>query len=346
MKGKKIAHLMSGGVDSSYCAYLLKQQGYEVLGMYLKLHNKDKKHDIFIKNCEEVSRHLDIEFIVIDAKKEFKASVYDYFIDSYKEGITPNPCAVCNPLMKFGLALQKAKELGCEYISTGHYARIETLDGVKRIRCALDESKDQSYFLYGLSQDALDRLIFPLGDMKKVDIKPIALKEMPFLGTLETYKDSQEICFVDKSYIDLLKEHLEVEREGDVLDTKGNIVGKHKGYMQYTIGKRKGFSVKGALTPHFVLDINPKLNQIIVGDKKDLETYEVKAINKSLPTNFVNGIYNVKVRYRSAFSKAEVSLNSDNTITARLKAPVYGVAKGQALVIYTDDVVVGGGVIV
>ncbi|PAF50266.1 tRNA 2-thiouridine(34) synthase MnmA [Helicobacter sp. 13S00401-1] len=346
MKSKKIALLMSGGVDSSYCAYLLKEQGYEVLGMYLKLHTKEEKHNVFIKNCENVSRHLNIDFIVVDAKDEFKESVYDYFIDSYKEGITPNPCAVCNPLMKFGLALDKAKSLGCEFIATGHYARIEKLNGVNRIKCALDTSKDQSYFLYALSQDALDRLVFPLGDMKKVDIKPKALKEMPFLGSLETYKESQEICFVDKSYIDLLQKHVEVDKEGEVLDINGKVVGKHKGYMQYTIGKRKGFSVKGALTPHFVLDINPKTNQIIVGEKKDLETFEVKAINKSLPENFTNGIYNVKVRYRSSLSPAKVTLNEDNTIVANLEEPVFGVAKGQALVIYNDDIVVGGGVIV
>lgn len=341
----RIALLMSGGVDSSYCAYLLKSLGHEVVGIYLKLHDKEEKHQIFIQNCHKVSANLGIEFHIIEAQKEFKQKVYDEFILAYQRGETPNPCALCNPLMKFGLALERAREMGCEKIATGHYARIGEIGGRKRIREALDPSKDQSYFLYALSQSAIDDLIFPLGDYLKVNVKKEAFEAMPWLGSLETYKESQEICFVETDYIDILKKTLNVDQKGVVKDKEGKIVGEHKGYMQYTIGKRKGFSVKGALEPHYVLSINPKSNEIIVGKKEDLATTEVRAINKSLQ-NFAEGEYEIKIRYRSQKSKAYVKLSENGLITATLLEPVYGVAKGQALVVYEGDCVLGGGVIV
>lgn len=341
----KIALLMSGGVDSSYCAYLLKSRGYEVVGIYLKLHDKEEKHQVFIQNCHKVSQNLGIEFHIIEAQKEFKQKVYDEFILSYQRGETPNPCALCNPLMKFGLALERAREMGCEKIATGHYARIGEVNGVKRIREALDPSKDQSYFLYALSQSAIDDLIFPLGDYLKVNVKKEAFEAMPWLGSLETYKESQEICFVETDYINILKKTLNVDQKGVVKDKEGKIVGEHKGYMQYTIGKRKGFSVKGALEPHYVLSIDPKSNEIIVGKKEDLATTEVRAINKSLQ-NFTEGEYEIKIRYRSQKSKAYVKLDENGLITATLLEPVYGVAKGQALVVYEGDCVLGGGVII
>lgn len=340
----KVALLMSGGVDSSYSAYLLQQQGYEVLGIYLKLHDKEEKHKIFIPNCEKVAKNLGFEFVVLEAQEQFKAIVYDYFVRSYQNGETPNPCAMCNPNMKFGFALQKALELGCEKIATGHYARIQEVNGIKRIAKAVDSSKDQSYFLYAISQDAIDRLIFPLGDMLKSEVKPKAFEAMPWFGTLETYKESQEICFVETDYIDILKKHAKVDSPGVVRDTQGNIVGSHKGYMQYTIGKRKGFSVKGALEPHFVLDIDPKANEIIVGKKQELAKKLVQASNISLPTIYNDKEYDIKIRYRSEPTKARLEVRDDR-IVAHLQEPVFGVAKGQALVVYDGECVLGGGVI-
>lgn len=342
---KKVALLMSGGVDSSYSAYLLQQQGYEVMGIYLKLHDKEIKHQIFISNCKKVSSFLNIDFQVIDIRDEFKKLVYDEFIESYKRGETPNPCALCNPLMKFGLALNIALQNDCEHIATGHYARIGEINDVKRIQEAVDKNKDQSYFLYAVSQDAINRLIFPLGDMLKKDVKPKAFAVLPILGSLETYKESQEICFVETDYIDILKKHTDVNQNGIVRDTLGNIVGEHKGYMQYTIGKRRGFSVKGAHEPHFVLKIDPSKNEIVVGPKEELRTSHITAINKSLPSSFDGGNFKAKVRYRSTPSNAKISI-VDDKIIASLEEPVYGVAKGQALVIYQDDLVLGGGVIV
>ncbi|BCD48290.1 tRNA 2-thiouridine(34) synthase MnmA [Helicobacter suis] len=340
----KIAVLMSGGVDSSYSAYLLKQAGHDLLGLYLKLHGKEEKHAFYIKNCQEVASFLNIPFEVVDLQEPFKKQVYEVFIDTYKNGQTPNPCALCNPLMKFGLGLEFALDRGCEKVATGHYARLMDLEGVLRIQEAFDLSKDQSYFLYALPQHAIDALMFPLGGLLKSEIKPKALEAMPFLGDLQTYKESQEICFVEGSYIDTLKQHIDVDQKGLVRNLKGEVVGTHKGYMHYTIGKRKGFTVQGAHTPHFVVGIHAKANEIIVGEKEDLAIFTLEAENKSLPSNFKTGTYMVKVRYRSTPTKAKISLNHQ-TIHATFEEPVYGVALGQALVIYEKDCVLGGGVI-
>ncbi len=340
----KVAVLMSGGVDSSYSAYLLQQAGHELLGLYLKLHAKEEKHAVYIRNCQEVAKFLNIPFEVVDLQAEFKQGVYDAFVQAYEQGQTPNPCALCNPLMKFGLGLEFALDQGCEKIATGHYARLEKVGGVLRIKEAKDISKDQSYFLYALPQKAIDRLLFPLGDLLKSEIKPLALEKMPFLGSLQTYKESQEICFVETNYIDTLKKHVQVDQEGIVRNLKGEVVGTHRGYMHYTIGKRKGFTIKGAHEPHFVVGIDALKNEIIVGQKEALAICTLEARNKSLPSNFKEGEYLVKVRYRSAPTSAHIRLE-DDTIRARFENPVYGVALGQALVIYDQDRVLGGGVI-
>ncbi|MGP1450505.1 MAG: tRNA 2-thiouridine(34) synthase MnmA [Wolinella sp.] len=354
----KVALLMSGGVDSSYSAYLLQESGYEVVGIYLKLHNDDQKHAQNIANIDKVAQKLGIDVHIYDAKEMFKKHVYDYFIDSYKKGLTPNPCAFCNPTMKFGFALERALELGCERVATGHYARVK--DGC--IREAFDTSKDQSYFLFGLKESTISRLIFPLGDRLKSELKPEALAILPWLGTLESYKDSQEICFVETDYVDILRRHFSVEQRGNVKDKNGAVVGEHKGYMQYTIGKRKGFSVRGAHNPHYVLAINPAENSITVGSKDDLAKNIIYAEPFSLPGDFCEMQAMVKIRYRSTKASAHVVLlgesnQSDSflgTIPEHLKSYksllvveldelVYGVANGQALVIYNGDLVIGGG---
>lgn len=334
----KIALLMSGGIDSSYSAYLLKNEGHEVVGIYLKLHDDESKHTINIANIEKVSRHLGIETHVIDAKALFKEHVYDYFVRSYEQGRTPNPCAFCNPRMKFGFAFEKAMELGCEKIATGHYARVKN----GRIQEAFDMSKDQSYFLFGLKKEVIEKIVFPLGTMKKEAIKPVALEKLPWLGTLKSYKESQEICFVTDTYIDILKKHLNVDQKGLIKDTKGNVIGEHKGYMHYTIGKRKGLTIGGAHEPHFVVGIDAKTNTVIAGKKEELLQKRVVAQNFSLPDDFKEGIYGVKVRYRSPQAKAHVKLEN-NTIIAELEEGAYGIASGQALVVYQDDLVLGGG---
>ncbi|TLD80674.1 tRNA 2-thiouridine(34) synthase MnmA [Helicobacter sp. MIT 11-5569] len=345
---KKVLLLMSGGVDSSYCAYLLQKQGYLVYGVYLKLHDKEEKHAYFVRNIQKCAQHLNIEYSIIDEHELFKAKVYDYFVESYKKGLTPNPCAMCNPFVKFGIAFDLADKMGFDYVATGHYAQVK--EG--RIAQGADIHKDQSYFLFGLKQEWIPRIIFPLGDKIKEEIKPVALKELSWLGTLETYKDSQEICFVENSYIDVLNKHYATEVKGDVLDAQGNVIGTHKGYMQYTIGKRKGFTIQGALTPHYVLKINPQNNTIVVGDKESLATKEVRAANFSLSKEYFKGDNplecEVKIRYKSHKAKAKIKLIEEEkkeVIVAHLEEPVYGVASGQALVLYEGSKVLGGGFI-
>ena len=339
---KKVALLMSGGIDSSYSAYLLSKD-YDVCGIYLKLHNKEEKNNFYINRCALVSKKLKIEFHVIDLQEEFKSIIYDYFVESYKEAKTPNPCAMCNPNIKFGLGLQKALELNCDYIASGHYARIKNIKGVNYIQEALDKTKDQSYFLFGISKEAKDKLIFPLGEKTKEEVKKEAFSAMPWFGALEEYKDSQEICFVDKDYIKTISKDVNVEKEGDILDREGNVVGKHRGYMQYTIGKRKGLEMHKSNAPSYVLEINPKNNTLVVGDKNDLAKREIIANVMSLD-NFEDGNYNVKVRYKSNSINANIKLEN-NKIKATLLENIYGVASGQALVIYRDDIVLGGGFI-
>lgn len=339
---KKIALLMSGGIDSSYSAYLL-QQKYEVCGIYLKLHNKEEKHNFFIDKCSIVAKNLNIDFKVVDLQKEFNELVYEYFVDSYKNAQTPNPCAMCNPNIKFGLALRKALDFGCEHIASGHYARIKNINGTNYIQEAKDKTKDQSYFLFGISKEAKDKLIFPLGDKIKTDVKKAAFKAMPWFGELEEYKDSQEICFVEKDYIHTISKDVNVNQSGILKDKNGNIVGEHKGYMHYTIGKRKGLNVAGSHTPSYVLDINANDNIVIIGDKEDLKKHKITANILSLD-DFKDGIYDIKIRYRSKSIKADIKI-IDNKIIANTLEDVYGVANGQALVIYKDDIVLGGGFI-
>lgn len=333
---------MSGGVDSSYSAYLLKKE-YKVKGFYLKLHNKEEKHNFYIEKCNKVAKELGIEFSVIDLQKEFEEVVYKYFVESYKNAQTPNPCAMCNPHIKFGLGLQKALDSDCDFIASGHYARIKKIDGTNYIQEAFDKSKDQSYFLFGISKEAKDRLIFPLGNKIKSELKKEAFSAMPWFGELDEYKDSQEICFVDKDYINTISKDIEVNNIGFIKDKNGNIVGEHKGYMHYTIGKRKGLNIKGSHTPSYVLDINSSDNVVIVGEKQDLKKSRVIAKIESLD-NVKNGIYDIKIRYRSNAIKAQIDI-IDNKIIANLLEDVYGVANGQALVIYKDDIVLGGGFI-
>jgi len=334
----KVALLLSGGVDSSYSAYLLQKEGHEVIGIYLKLHDDENKHAINIANVEKVGLNLGIETHIIDAKALFKEHVYDYFVASYQQGLTPNPCAFCNPHMKFGFAYEQAMKLGCEKIATGHYAQIEN----GHIKEAFDASKDQSYFLFGLKKEVIEKIIFPLGGMLKSDIKPLAFEKLPWLGSLESYKESQEICFVESTYIDILKRHGEVDHKGVVKDPSGKTIGEHKGYMHYTIGKRKGLTINGAHDPHFVVGIDAKTNTIIAGTKEDLQQNRVVAQNFSLDEGFEEGEYSVKVRYRSPKIPAYVSLK-EGIITAVLHESVFGLASGQALVIYDGELVIGGG---
>lgn len=331
---------MSGGVDSTVTAYKLKNAGHEVIGCYMKLHGKAGYHEENIAKVEKVAKFLQIPHHILDLQEEFKAKVYMPFVNTYKEGKTPNPCALCNRFIKLGKLLEFAKSLGCEKLATGHYARLE--NGC--IKVAFDESKDQSYFLANADKEALNYLIFPLGEMKKEDVKKFASTIEP-LKSFATQKESSEICFVEKTYVDVLNQFMDTNIKGEVLDSSGKIVGEHNGYMHYTIGKRRGFEVKGAHEPHFVLKINPKQNQIVVGTKEELKVEKFELQNINLFIDKKEFECEVKIRYRSKSVPCEVLIDENLNAKIKLKEAVYGLASGQMAVFYDKDKVIASGFI-
>ena len=337
---KKVLLGMSGGVDSTISAKLLQDDGYMVEGVYMKLHNSPGYHDIHLKRAQKAAQRLGVTLHVLDLQERFDDNVFYPFIQTYKEGRTPNPCALCNRNLKFGAMMEFADTIGADFLATGHYLRH---DGTYLIQ-AEDDTKDQSYFLFYIDKTIIPRLIFPLGACKKSDIKALAAS-IEGLESFATQAESSEICFVETTYTDLLKEHVNVDEPGDVLDTAGNVVGTHKGYMHYTIGKRKGFTVHGAHDPHFVLEILPKTNQIIVGKREELDTRHVRLEHLNMFDERTSFDTTVKLRYRSRSVPCHVEIEGD-TATVALKEAVYGVAAGQAAVFYEDNKVLGGGWII
>jgi len=261
---------MSGGVDSTVSTLLLKEQGYNVEGVYMKLHSKPGYHEIHQARAQKAADFAGVKLHILDLQEKFNEKVFTPFIQTYQEGKTPNPCALCNRNIKFGSMVEFADSIGADFIATGHYIRH---DG-QYLMMADDDTKDQSYFLFYINPSLVPRLLFPLGEKHKVDIKEYAAS-IEGLESFASQGESSEICFVETTYVDVLKNHVPVDNEGDVLDLEGNVVGKHKGYMHYTIGKRKGFTVNGAHDPHFVVEIRPATNEIVVGKKEALECHRV-----------------------------------------------------------------------
>ena len=338
-KKKRVLIGMSGGVDSTVTAVLLQKEGYEVEGVYMKLHDKPGYHEENWRKVQKVGEYLGIKVHFHDLSREFNENVYDYFVQSYKEGLTPNPCVMCNRTIKFGKMVEFADSIGAEYIATGHYIQC---DG-EYIYAAKDPNKDQSYFLCEVKKEVLPRLIFPLGTWVKEDVKAYAAN-IQVLKEFATQPESSEICFVENTYDEVLARHMDIDMPGDVVDSEGNIVGTHKGYMHYTIGKRRGFFVNGAHDPHFVLEIKPENNQIVVGTREKLEVhhFEVKQIN--LFEDMEESDCHVKVRYRTKAVPCHIKIEGERALVT-LEEPVYGLAKGQAAAFYDGSKLLGGGVI-
>ena len=339
MEKKKVLVGMSGGVDSTVTAILLQKEGYDVTGVYMKLHEKEGYHEENYTKAKRVGDYLGIEVHFHDLSAEFKEEVYDYFVETYKKGLTPNPCVMCNRTIKFGKMIEFADSLGIEKVATGHYLNC---DG-EFFSTAKDDSKDQSYFVAQVRKEVLPRLLFPLGSWVKDDVKALAA-EIPYLEDFATQKESSEICFVENDYTEILEKHMNIDLEGETVYADGTVVGKHKGYMHYTIGKRRGFTVNGAHDPHFVLSIEPEKNQIVVGKKDELEAnkFELKKINLFKAIDGEN--VTVKVRYRTRAIPCKVLMNEEDA-SVTLEEPVYGLAYGQVAVFYEGEKVIGSGVI-
>ncbi|WP_457597307.1 tRNA 2-thiouridine(34) synthase MnmA [Hydrogenimonas sp.] len=337
-KRERVLVGMSGGVDSTVTAKLLQEWGYDVVGVYMKLHDNPAYHERNIERVRHVAEYLGIEVSVLDLTDAFKEAVYDPFVEGYRRGLTPNPCAVCNRHIKFGRMMEYADELGCDYLATGHYVRH---DG-RNILEAVDETKDQSYFLFDIDKSLLPRILFPLGEWRKEDVKAYAAK-IPALQAFATQKESSEICFVETTYVDVLKKHMNVDMPGEVLDTEGNVIGHHKGYMHYTIGKRRGFFVRGAQEPHYVSRIIAEKNQIVVTKKDTLLADRIYFDRPNLPDSMRDFECEVKIRYRTKKIPCRVRIDEEGQGTIELQEPVYGVAAGQAAVFYEGPRLLGGG---
>ncbi len=337
MEKKKVLIGMSGGVDSTVSTMLLLDEGYEVEGVYMKLHAKPGYHEIHQARAQKAADYAGVKLHIIDLQERFQKLVVDPFIETYKDGKTPNPCALCNRNLKFGEMMRFADEVGADFLATGHYIQH---DGTYLLQ-AEDDTKDQSYFLFYINKNIVPRLIFPLGTRLKKDIKAYASK-IEGLESFASQAESSEICFVETTYTEVLKDYVNVDQPGDVLDAEGNVVGAHKGYMHYTIGKRKGFTVKGAHDPHYVTKIIPEKNQIVVGLKPELECFDVTLKDMNMFDDRSSFDTTVKLRYRTRAVPCHVEITGDRA-TIKLHEPVLGVASGQAAVFYDGDKLIGGG---
>lgn len=335
---------MSGGVDSSVAGYLLQKQGFDVIGVTLQMW---EEKDLNTQNeAESVCKILNIEHHTFNVQKNFKKYVVNYFISEYESGRTPNPCVVCNRYVKFQGLIDKAKELNIEYIATGHYANIEQKDGIYLLKKAVDKSKDQTYFLYNLTQEQLSKTVFPLGSYTKKQIREIA-KEIKL--PVAEKPDSQEICFIkDNNYKGFINSHEKEEsHHGQFVDLDGNVIGYHEGILKYTIGQRRGLGIVTG-QPMFVIDIDKEKNRIVLGSNTDLFLKELTASN-------INWIYlnnlkekmivKAKIRYGAKESKAIITPIGDGKIKVKFNTPQRAITKGQSVVFYNDDYVLGGGII-
>ncbi len=377
---KKVFIAMSGGVDSSVTALLLKKQGYNVVGIFMRCYNIDGCAEKDAEDARRVAEKLKIPFYVWDFEEEYKKKVVEYMVKGYKQGITPNPDVMCNREIKFGLFLEKALKMGADYVATGHYVRIERefsmtnnqfskkikkqkfenlkIDNLfKIVNCKLkiakDLNKDQSYFLWTLTQKQLKHCLFPIGDYLKSEVRKIAKKAG--LPTAEK-KDSQGICFLGQVNLsDFLKKYIP-EKRGDVLNVAGKKIGKHKGAHFYTIGQRHGLGIGGSKKPYYVVEKNVRKNIIVVAEGDDNPALYKKEV-KITDVNLMNNELRIKnkelkipvlarVRYRQSLAPATFIIHNSKFII-QFDQPIKFVAPGQSAVFYAKNgEMLGGGVII
>ncbi len=347
---------MSGGVDSSLAAKIMLERGYACTGCTMKLYSND---DIVVANpktccslddvedARSVCMHLGIPYYVFNFQDEFREKVMDKFVDCYEHGRTPNPCIDCNRYLKFGKLYERAKVLGCDVIVTGHYARIEERDGRFHLLKALDETKDQSYVLYALTQEQLAHTVFPLGDLKKTEVREIA-KDAGMVNAEK--RESQDICFVpDGDYVSFLKKYTGHEYPaGDFVDKEGNVLGTHKGIVCYTPGQRRGLGL-ALPAPMYVSRLDVKNNRVILVYDEDLRNNEaliddVNWISGEVPTDPVR--VQAKLRYHQKEQWATAHPLGDRKVRLVFDEPIRAISPGQAAVFYNGDEVLGGGTLI
>ena len=362
MKKKKVVIGMSGGVDSSVAAALLIDEGYEVIGLTMRLwdgENISGQHvdgaccsASAVEDAKYVCDKLGIEHHVLDFRREFEENVIDYFVDEYKSGRTPNPCIACNKFLKFDAMLKKAELLGADYVATGHYAKVEFDEKTGRylLKRAMSFAKDQTYALYSLNQEQLSKILMPLGKLEnKEETRAIAQK----LGLITAKKpDSMEICFVpDKDYAGFIKRRTGSSHiPGNFVDEKGNVLGQHRGIVHYTVGQRKGLGVTFG-KPMFVLKIDAEKNEIVLGEKGTEFSDSLIADKLNfIPFEKLDGPIRVaaKVRYSAKEAEATVEPFEEGKARVTFDVPQRAITPGQSVVFYEigGDTVVGGGVIV
>ena len=346
---------MSGGVDSSLAAKLMKDKGFDCIGCTMKLyHNEDAGIESSrtccslddVEDARSVAYKLGMPFYVFNFTDAFRDTVIRKFIESYENGITPNPCIDCNRYMKFDKLYERAKTLGCDYIVTGHYARIEEENGKFVLKKALDETKDQSYVLYSMTQDQLVHTMFPIGSMQKTEVRAIA-EESGFVNADKP--DSQDICFVPNGdYASVIELQTGKESaEGNFVDKQGNNLGRHKGVIHYTIGQRKGLGVSST-EPLYVCNICPKDGNVVLGSNDDLFSREADVSDFNWISGEVPGSEfrcKAKIRYRQPEQWVTVIPTGADTVHIVFDEPQRAITPGQAAVFYDGDTVLGGGTI-
>ena len=331
---------MSGGIDSTATCLMLREQGYDIVGLTMWVWG-DEPADAY-----QLAGSMGIEHHVVDVREEFRRTIVRYFIDEYRSGRTPNPCVMCNPLFKFRLLMEWADKLGCQFIATGHYVRLEKRNGILYIVAGDDDRKDQSYFLWRLGKDVLRRCLFPLGEYTKMQLRDYLRGKGYTLKAEEG--ESMEVCFIKGDYRDFLREHSpEIEREigpGWFVNSEGVKLGQHKGFPYYTIGQRKGLEIALG-KPAYVLKINPQKNTVMLGDAEQLKTRYMLVEQEIFPNEeefFCSSDLTVRIRYRSRPIPCEVRRLEDGRLLVHFQEEASAIAPGQSAVFYIGRRVVGG----